>query len=170
MTLDPILAAPPVIQAHVAAATLALVAGPLALLRRRRDRWHRRLGYAWVAAMVAVALTGLLIPGSEFRVLGHFGPLHLRVPLTLWGLWEGVALARAGRVVDHRRAMRQVLIGAMGVAGLLTLIPGRVMNAAFFPESPGAGWIAIAAGGVALTAWALLTRRGRVPDRSLREG
>ncbi len=151
MTLDPILSAPLAVQFHLLAAIPALLLGPVALWRSRRDRWHRITGYVWVASMAAVAATGLAIPSAGLALvsplgLGPFGPIHLLSLATFWGIACGVSHARAGRTAAHRATMRWMYFGALGLAGLFTLLPGRRLNAALFPAEPGLGWLAIAAG------------------------
>ncbi|NJM83345.1 MAG: DUF2306 domain-containing protein [Tabrizicola sp.] len=142
MSLDPLLAAPAIIQAHVVLALLAVLLGPAALLRRSRDIWHRQLGRAWVAAMAGTALTSFFI--TENRTLGPFSLIHVLSILTLVGLWEGVAQARAGRIAEHRRTMLTVFSGAVGVAGLFTLLPGRRMSDALFSAAPWFGFAGMA--------------------------
>lgn len=144
MTLTPILTAPIVIQLHVLAALCAMVLGPLAMLRQSRDIWHKRLGRAWVAAMLVTALSSFLI--HEGRLLGPFSPIHLLSGLTLWGLWQIVADARAGRIAAHRTGAISLYVWALGVAGLFTLLPGRRMNEALFSAAPWTGFATTAAG------------------------
>lgn len=142
LDLAPLLAAPPIIQVHVVLALAAVLLGPAALLRRSRDAWHRRLGQAWVAAMAGTALSSFFI--TEIRSFGPFSMIHILSVLTLFGLWEGVGHARAGRIADHRRAMLTVFSGAVGIAGLFTLLPGRRMSETLFPAAPWAGFVATA--------------------------
>jgi uncharacterized membrane protein len=158
MTLDPILSAPPVIRLHLAAALPALLLGPFALFRKRRDRWHKRLGHAWVASMLALAVSGFLIP-ARFAVVGPFGPIHLFSPLAIWGVLDGVRRIRRGDVQGHRDAMQTVWFGAVGVTGLLTLVPGRTLNRVLFGETPQAAFAVIGLGLLVL-AW-LWWRRPR---------
>ena len=158
MTLAPLLAAPPLIQAHVLAALAALLIGPLALFRRRRDRLHRVAGYGFVVTLAATALSGLLIP-SFLPVIGRFGPIHALALLALWTLFVGVRHIHRGDRVAHAESMRSLYWQALGIAGLFTLIPGRTLNEALFPAAPQAGWVAIALGLAALGWQALATRR-----------
>jgi len=37
-----------------------------------------------------------------------------------------------GRVADHRRIMILIFSGALVIAGLFTLVPGRIMHTALF--------------------------------------
>jgi len=127
----------------VICALLAIVIGPMAILRRSRDIWHRRLGRAWVAAMAGTSLTSLFI--AEARTLGPFSVIHLLSVLTLWGLWEGVSHARAKRITLHRAAMLSLYTYAIGIEGLFTLLPGRRMSGVLFPDALWAGFVAAAA-------------------------
>ncbi len=141
-TLAPLMAASPVIQAHVVCALLAFVLGPAALMRRSRDRWHKILGRMWVAAMAGTALSSLLI--NEARVVGPFSAIHVLSVITLVGLWQGVAAVRAGRIAEHRTAMLRIYGFAILVAGTFTVLPGRRMSETLFPAAPVAGFMAVA--------------------------
>lgn len=162
VTLAPLMDAPPVIQVHVVCALLALVLGPLALMRRSRDRWHRLLGRVWVAVIAGTALTSFFI--NEARLVGPFSVIHVLSVITLAGLWQGVAAARAGRIAEHRVVMLRLYSFAILVAGTFTLMPGRRMSLTLFPEAPVAGFVA-AAGMAALGGW-LLWRGPRKAARS----
>ncbi len=156
MTLEPIFAAPAEIRIHVTFAVLALLVGPFALFRKRRDRVHKLLGYTWIVGVSGLAVSGLFIP-SEIAVIGHFGPIHLFSAFALWGVGEGLYWVRKGDIARHRAAMRSVWFGAMGLAGLLTLWPGRVINRMIFGEFSDLGYLGIVIGGVGL--WFLFGRR-----------
>ena len=43
-----------------------------------------------------------------------------------------VLAARRHNVLRHRRAMLGIFLGALVVAGLFTLLPGRIMHAVVF--------------------------------------
>ena len=157
MTFDPFLSAPPLIQVHALAALLALTLGPVALYRTRRDLWHRLTGRVWVAAMGAAALSGLAIPSTVLPVAFGLGPIHLLSVLALVSLWRGVAAIRRGQIARHRAFMRSLYWNAIGIAGLFTLLPGRLMNEVLFPGLPMAGLAVVGTGGLAL---ALRAARG----------
>ena len=59
--------------AHTVLSALGLVLGAEQMLRRRRDRWHRWFGYAYVAAMVSGDLAILTV----YRFNGHFNAFHV---------------------------------------------------------------------------------------------
>lgn len=153
MTVEPLISAPLAVQMHVACAAIALPVGSFALFRPRRDRVHKVLGYIWVAAIVGLSLSGLLIE-SSIALIGAFGPIHLFSLFALWGVAEGLWHIRKGDIARHRAAMQSVWFGAMGTAGLLTLLPGRVMNRMLFPDTPEAGlWIVVAGLAMLLIGW-----------------
>jgi uncharacterized membrane protein len=47
---------------------------------------------------------------------------------TLVMLVVGVRHARQGRVQHHRRTMQNLYLGALVIAGLFTLMPGRLLG------------------------------------------
>ena len=91
-------------------------------------------------AAIAAFLIGLLlafVAVSSFwinglRLIGPFSPIHILSILTLVMLPLGVLRARRHRVSAHKKTMTGVFFGALVLAGLLTLVPGRVMHAVLF--------------------------------------
>jgi uncharacterized membrane protein len=156
MSLDPILSAAPVIQIHASAALLALLLGPVALYRRRRDRLHKITGYLWVLAMAVTALSSFGI--WSFALIGPFSPIHLLAVLALWSLWQGMRQILAGRVAAHAQTMRSLYWRGLIIAGLFNFMPGRVVNRTLFAQGGWQGWIVIAPG-LALILWDGLRRR-----------
>ena len=161
MTLEPIFTAPAEIRIHVIFAIVALLAGPLALFRKRRDRVHKLSGFTWVIGITGLAVSGLFI-SSEITVIGHFGPIHLLCGLALWGVGDGLYSVWKGDIMRHRTAMRSVWFGAMGLAGLLTLLPGRLINRMIFGEPSDLGYLGIAIGAAGL--WVLFGGRRQDGD------
>ncbi len=150
--------APLVIRAHILAALLAIVLGPIAIFRTRRDLLHRTVGATWVFVMAVLAITGLIIPSSLFALIGPFGPIHL---LSLWALWSlsaGLHALWQGQRARHGAQMRGLYWQGLAVAGLLTFLPGRRLNVLLFGDAPLTGlWlILVIAVGIAT---ALLWRR-----------
>jgi uncharacterized membrane protein len=123
-----------IIQLHVFAAVLALLIGPFALLRKRRDRIHKTVGYIWVSAMAITALSSFLI--FELRVIGLFSPIHLLSVLALVSMGFAINRIRQKDVVGHKRAMWRLYYQAIGLAGLFTFLPGRTMNETFTFAEP----------------------------------
>lgn len=125
MTLAPLFQADLAVQIHAFAA-LALV--PLTIFmfaRPKGQRAHRIFGWAWVLGMGLVAGSSFFVTG--FRMFGPYSPIHLLSVMALFALYQGVRAARRKHVSAHRKVMRQLSFGALGVAGLLTFWPGRTM-------------------------------------------
>jgi uncharacterized membrane protein len=143
MTLLPFLTAPLPVQVHIVAALLALILGPFALYRRRRDRTHKVIGYVWVTAMSVLAVGSFLIP-SHFTPVG-IGPLHGFAVLTLWSLWAGVRAAIARDIERHQAILRSLYSNGLILAAAFTFLPGRTLNRMLFGEPSQLGWLVIAA-------------------------
>ena len=62
----------PVSAVHLTAALLALVLGTYVWVQPKGTRWHRRLGYAYVACMVVLLTTAFGI----YNLFGRFGIVH----------------------------------------------------------------------------------------------
>lgn len=122
----------PVIAIHLAAALAAVAIGPIALWARKgvtqRPRLHRAAGYAWVTLMVATAVSAMFIDGGNGPRWGRFGLIHLLIPVTLGMLALSFAYLARRNIVGHRQTMQRVYIGACGVAGAFTLLPGRSLG------------------------------------------
>lgn len=82
--------------------------------------------------MVATAVSALWIGGSQGPRWGHFGPIHLLIPFTLGSLaWSFVHLARHN-IAGHKALMQRTYVGACLVAGVFTLLPGRLLGKALW--------------------------------------
>lgn len=108
---------------HLGAAAAALALGIVMLARRKGTLSHRRLGWAWVLLMTVVAVSSLWIP----RFLA-FGWIHLFTLLTAVSLPFAIARIRQGDVHAHAASMKGLFVGGLVVAGLFTLIPGRLLG------------------------------------------
>lgn len=155
MTLEPLIHTTLAIQIHTAAAILAFFLGGLILFRRKGDRLHLLGGRLWVALMLMVAATSLLI--HTIGLIGIWSPIHLISVATFGLLARGVWLARAKRISEHRQMMQQTYMGALIVAGGFTFWPGRIMHAVFF-EGPHP-WIGVAVAAALIIGIALLMRQ-----------
>lgn len=71
---------------HTGSALVALACGAVVLLQRKGTRVHRRLGWTYVASMVTLNVTALLI----YRLFGGFGPFHVAALVSLATLAAGV--------------------------------------------------------------------------------
>lgn len=126
-------------------------AGPINLIRRRRDRAHRRVGRAWALAILATCL-------SSFGIHPHgFSWLHGLSVFTLLCVSAGVLAIRRRNVLGHRANMIGSYIGTLIAFGLATFLPDRLISrmAADDPGGLTAIVALILAGCVALAVLAL---------------
>jgi uncharacterized membrane protein len=91
---------------------------------------HRTIGWIWVGLMATVAVSSFWI--HQIRLLGPWSPIHLLSIFALLMLPLAVWRAHTHRVADHRRIMTLLFSGALVVAGLFTLLPGRIMHTVLF--------------------------------------
>jgi len=115
---------------HALAAIAAMVLGGLQLALPKGGPRHRAVGGTFTAAMALVALSAIWI--HEIRLWGRRSPIHLLIPVTLFGLWGGWRTARAGNIAAHRRIMIALYVTALVVTGAFTLLPGRTMHTVLF--------------------------------------
>ena len=130
MTLAPLLAASPAIQLHAFAALAAFALGAVQLAAPKGTIPHRLFGWLWAGLMLAVIISSFFI--HEIRLWGPWSPIHLLSIFTLVTLPLAVLAARRHDVRRHRRAMTQLFVGALVIAGVFTLLPGRIMHAVVF--------------------------------------
>ena len=143
--------------AHLVFALLALLSGTVVIFRRKGTVSHKRFGYFYVACLLALNLTALMI----YRLLGVLGPFHVLALVSIATLFAGLvpALRRTPGWLDrHYRAMSWSYVGlcAAFVAEILVRTP----------LVRGIGWgfgIAVLAGSsaVALVGGVIIRRRRR---------
>ncbi|WP_317384105.1 DUF2306 domain-containing protein [Tritonibacter scottomollicae] len=143
--------APPVLMIHVTAALSALALTPMVLWRQRRGRLHKVCGYFWVTFMAVTALSAFGI--SNISGTGWFSPLHALAVLTLWSLWYAIRAIRRGDVEAHRKALRNLATGGLGVPMVLIFLPGRRFSNTFFADTPWLGLMLAAAVFTAIAMW-----------------
>ena len=130
MSLAPLLEAAPEIPVHAFAAMAAFVLGVIQFAAPKGTLPHRTIGWIWVLLMLAVAGSSFWI--HKIRLWGPWSPIHLLSIFTLIMVPLGVWRAHRHRVIDHRRIMIAVFSGALVIAGLFTLLPGRIMHTVVF--------------------------------------
>lgn len=112
MSLAPLLNAPPLIGVHATAAMAAFGLGIVQFVRSKGTGSHRALGWVWM-------------------ILLQFGPfslIHVLSLGTLATLPIAVLHAKHHRIAAHRKTMIALFAGALVIAGLFTLLPGRLMH------------------------------------------
>jgi uncharacterized membrane protein len=130
MNVAPLLDAPPAIPLHAFAAMAAFVLGVVQFAAPKGTLPHRTLGWIWVGLLACVAVSSFWI--HQIRLVGPWSPIHLLSIFTLVTLPLGVWMAHRHRVSDHRRIMISIFSGVLVVAGLFTLLPGRIMHTVVF--------------------------------------
>ncbi|MDB5504301.1 MAG: hypothetical protein JWR89_4203 [Tardiphaga sp.] len=132
MSLNPLLEAVAPIPLHALAAIAAFVLGVMQLVAPKGTLPHRTLGWIWVALMLTVAISAFWIHGHSFRLWRTWSPIHLLAIFAPVMLAIGVVRARRHRVRAHAIIMSSIFAGALVVAGLFTLVPGRIMHTVVF--------------------------------------
>lgn len=107
---------------HVVAALFVLAIGPLQILRRRRDRIHRTMGYLWVAAMYYVCVSSFWIVSE-----GHFTWLHGLSAFTMVTVTLGLIGAIRRNIRSHRGNMVGSYVGIAVAFGFAVAVPGRAI-------------------------------------------
>jgi uncharacterized membrane protein len=125
-----LLNAAPAIPLHAFAAMAAFVLGVIQFTAPKGTLPHRTIGWIWVSLMLAVALSSFWI--HQIKLWGPWSPIHLLSIFTLVMIPLGVWFAHRHQVIGHRRVMIGIFSGALVVAGLFTLLPGRIMHAVIF--------------------------------------
>lgn len=134
MILAPLFGAPLAVKVHVATVLPAFLIGTYQIfLSRKGAPFHRALGYVYLALMTVTSIAALfvhaLMPKSPFFGMS---PVHLFVPLTLFGVVSALRGAWTHNVPMHRGAMLGVYVGGILIAGTLAFLPGRIMHAVSF--------------------------------------
>ncbi len=130
VTLAPLLLAAPAIQIHAFAAMSAFALGLIQFAAPKGTPPHRALGWLWAALMTVVCVSTFFI--HALKIWGIWSPIHLLAIFTLIMLPLAVWRARTHRVTGHKRAMIGLFFGALVIAGVFTLMPGRIMHDVVF--------------------------------------
>lgn len=130
MSLAPLLNAAPEVQVHAFAAMAAFALGVVQLSSPKGTLPHRTLGWIWVVLMLVICGSSFLIHG--IRLWGPWSPIHILSVFTPIMLAVGVLAARGHRVRAHKITMISIFAGALMLAGLFTLVPGRIMRTVWF--------------------------------------
>ncbi len=126
------------IQIHWVAAIAAFFLGLMILTLTKGTKAHKTLGWTYVVAMAIVTLTAVFIrdvpqDASAPEFFG-FSPIHLLIPVTIFGIVGGLRAIRRGDRHSHARSMVITFFAALVVAGLFTFVPGRRMHQLFFAD------------------------------------
>ena len=130
MSLQPLLTASAAIPPHAFAAMAAFVLGLVQFAAPKGTLPHRTIGWIWVGLMMTVAVSSFWI--HQIRLVGPWSPIHLLSIFVLAIVPLGVWRAHRHRIADHRLIMILTFTGALVVAGIFTLLPGRIMHSVVF--------------------------------------
>jgi uncharacterized membrane protein len=130
MNFAPIMDAPLAIKVHLATVLPAFMIGTwLIFASRKGSTLHRALGFTYLSLMTVTAITTIFIRSIGE---GRLSPIHLFIPLTLFGVFGALWNVRRGNIKGHRNAMLGLYCGGLLIAGGLTLLPGRLLHRVFF--------------------------------------
>lgn len=118
-------AIPFVVWAHLATILIALVITPILMWRKRGDKLHRWLGWAWCVAMFTTALISFNVRLTNH---GGFSLIHILSVITIIGVPVVILSARRHDIGRHRRQVRGFVIGALLVAGFFTFPFDRLLG------------------------------------------
>lgn len=130
MTFDPILDAPFYLQLHASTALIALGLGPFVLYRRRRDVWHKVVGYIWMLGMVITAITSFWI--REIMADGSMSPVHIFAFMNLGTVFYAIWMVRRGNIIGHKRALTNLYYFGTWGAFIVNFMPNRTIPTMFF--------------------------------------
>ena len=121
----------PTVFLHTIFALVCIPVGAYLLFSKKGTPIHKRAGQVYIAGMLVVAFSGVFI--QEIRD-GQFSFIHLLIPFTIFSLAYAIWAIRKFKVTRnikwrnaHRNAMVGLYIGGLVIAGVLTLLPGRVI-------------------------------------------
>ena len=130
MSLAPLLNASLAIQLHAFSAMAAFVLGLVQFAAPKGTLPHRTLGFIWLALMLTVAISSFWI--HSIRWVGPFVPIHLLSIYVLIMIPTAVYFARNHKIRGHAKTVIGMFLGGLVIAGLFTLLPGRIMHAVAF--------------------------------------
>ena len=120
-------------------AVLALLAVPLGIyifINKKGTKQHRMLGRTWASILIIVSLTAIFIQSIS---QGQYSLIHLLIPWTLGSLSYSIWNIRKFKKTKierykyaHMYSMIGLYVGALLVAGLFTLSPGRFFHQIIF--------------------------------------
>ena len=121
-----------IIYTHFVLALLAVPLGLYILTTKKGTKQHRLLGRIWVTFLVIVSLTAIFIQTTN---PGQYSLIHPLIPFTvgplIYSIWNIRKFKKTGierYKLAHMYSMIGVYVGALLIAGALTLMPGRFFS------------------------------------------
>lgn len=108
---------------HVITVIPAVPLGAYLLLTRKGTDLHKLLGKIWVGLMLTTAIAITFSRGGT-----EFSWIHIFVPYTIYGSWQVVRTARRGNLIEHRKQIVGMYLGALAIPGVWAFAPDRLMG------------------------------------------
>lgn len=109
---------------HLSTVIPAIPLGAYVMLARKGGKRHKSLGKIWLGLMFVTALSTLFIRHANN---GNFSWIHLLTLLTFVAIPQAILSARAGRIAEHKKHLRNFFFGSLIIAGVTAFAPGRTM-------------------------------------------
>ena len=119
---------------HLSIIFPCILLGAYLLLFPKATHLHRLLGKIYLSLMGMTGIITLFISSQgEFKLLNHFGPLHVLSVITLYTVPTAYRAAKNKNIAAHKSAMIQLYIGGIIIAGSWAILgEGRLLNDFFF--------------------------------------
>ena len=126
----------PPIYVHAFFALLAVPLGLYILLTQKGTKKHKLIGRIWSLFLLIVSFTAIFI---QAITPGQYSLIHLLIPWTIgsliYSIWS-IRKFQKKKLEKYKKAhmysMIGVYVGALLVAGLFTLMPGRLFHEILF--------------------------------------
>ena len=116
------------IMIHMATVIPSVPLGGYILWVKKGDRLHKNLGKIWSILMMVTAISSFWIGSSGTGVAGSgLSFIHIFSVMTIVSIPLAIFHIKRGDVKAHYQAMQGVYFGLL-IAGLLSFLPGRIMN------------------------------------------
>ncbi len=121
---------------HAAPALSLVPLGLYIFINKKGTKQHRILGRTWATILVMVSLTAIFIQTIK---PGQYSLIHLLIPWTLgslsyssWSIRKFKKTKIERYKYAHMYSMIGVFVGALLVAGIFALMPGRFFHQIIF--------------------------------------
>lgn len=129
MVWAPLLAAPLLVQLHLAAGLGALLTGAMRLIWPRTDQADVLLGWSFLVLLVFATATAVFLPmPPDSPNLGGVTLGHGFTVFAVLGVAAAVVAARRGNRLVWRKIVTATFAGVLLMAGLFEMLPGRLLN------------------------------------------
>ncbi|MCC9600054.1 DUF2306 domain-containing protein [Stieleria sp. JC731] len=120
---------------HLATVVPCIFLGLAVFCLRNGTVRHRTIGWVYSILMMVTSVITLLMPArAGSQVILHFGMLHTFSFVTIVSIPYAIYSVRTGNLRGHKITMISTYCGAIVVAGLFTLMPGRYLHGVFFGQ------------------------------------